>query len=66
MSKNWLIETLTESGRPAVFLAVLCLMLGLLFASVAAKEIAIIMLLSGGVALATLLSLGYQRRRRLL
>ncbi len=65
MRRHWLIETFTRFGRPVMFLATLCLMLGLLFASVAATEIALVMLLSGGVALATLLVLGYQRRRRL-
>lgn len=63
MRRHWLIETFTRFGRPVVFLSVLCLTLGLLFAAVAAKEIALVMLLSGAVALATLAVLGYQRRR---
>lgn len=65
MKGHWLIETFTRYGRPVVFLASLCLTLGLLFVSVQAKEIAVVMLLSGGVALSALVVLGYQRRRTL-
>lgn len=66
MSGAWLTETFTRYGWLVVFLAALGLMLGLLFVALAATELAMVMLLSGGAALVALVVLGYQRRRPLI